>query len=120
MNLLVVDDSKAMRMIIIRTLKSAGFSDLEFHEAASGVEALKLLEDQQVDFVLSDWNMPEMSGIDLLKSLRSEGNNVRFGFITSESGKETAELATSSGAEFLITKPFTPEKFESVLSPLFS
>lgn len=120
MKLLIVDDSKAMRMIIIRTLKAAGFSGLETIEAASGVEALDLLSKETPDLVLSDWNMPEMNGIELLKQLRANGNDIRFGFITSESGAETLILAKEAGAEFVITKPFSPEKFESILSPIFA
>lgn len=119
MQVLIVDDSKAMRMIVTRTLKAAGF-DLQTLEAASGVEALEVLAKETPDVVLSDWNMPEMNGIDLLKKLRESGNNVRFGFITSESGADTLAAAKEAGAEFVITKPFSPEKFESILSPILS
>ncbi len=120
MKLLIVDDSKAMRMIIIRTLKAAGFSGLETIEAASGVDALEVLSNQTPDLVLPDWNMPDMNGIELLNTLREAGNTVRFGFITSESGTDTLSQAKESGAEFVITKPFSPEKFEAVLSPILT
>ena len=118
MKLLIVDDSKAMRMIIIRTLKAAGFSGLETIEAASGVDALEVLSNQTPDLVLPDWNMPDMNGIELLNTLREAGNTVRF--ITSESGTDTLSQAKESGAEFVITKPFSPEKFEAVLSPILT
>ncbi len=120
MKLLIVDDSKAMRMIIIRTLKAAGFSKIETLEASSGVEAISVLSNETPDLILSDWNMPEMNGIEFLTKLRETGNNIRFGFITSESGADTLTQAKEAGAEFVITKPFSPEKFEMVLSPILS
>ena len=120
MKLLIVDDSKAMRMIVIRTLKAAGFQDVETLEAASGMEAIDVLANESPDLILSDWNMPEMKGIDLLKRLRETGNNTRLGFVTSESGAEVLKEATEAGAEFFISKPFTPEKFESTLTPFLT
>ena len=84
MNALIVDDSKAMRMIVKRTLGQAGFDDLEIIEASNGKEAIELIESNKLDVVFSDWNMPEMNGIELLKALRSKGNQITFGFITSE------------------------------------
>lgn len=116
MKLLIVDDSKAMRMIILRTLKQAGYTDITPLEASNGLEALQVIEQQQPDLVLSDWNMPEMKGIDLLKRLRGGGNEVRFGFITSESGPEARDAAIEAGAAFVIAKPFTPQAFHNALS----
>ena len=120
MKILIVDDSKAMRMIVIRTLKQAGFSGFQTLEASNGAEALEVISKDNPDLVLSDWNMPEMKGIDLLKSLREEGNDIRFGFVTSESGADIAHEAESAGAEFVITKPFSPQKFEAVLTPILT
>ena len=65
--------------------------------------------------VLSDWNMPEMNGIEFLKALRAEGNTTRFGFVTSESTADMKEQAVLAGATFFITKPFTAEAFAEVL-----
>ena len=84
MKILIVDDSKAMRMIIVRTLKAADLGGHEIVQASSGVEGLDLIEKEKPDLVLSDWNMPEMNGIDFLKKLREDGNTTCFGFITSE------------------------------------
>lgn len=88
MKLLIVDDSKAMRMIVNRTLKQAGFGGHTILEASNGNESLSLIEKEKPDLVLSDWNMPEMKGIDLLRTLRAAGNHTRLGFITSESSSE--------------------------------
>lgn len=120
MKVLVVDDSKAMRLIVQRTLKQAGFSQLETLEASSGAEALSVIEQQSPDVVLSDWNMPEMKGIDLLRQLRAAGRAVPLGFITSESSSEIREQASAAGAAFVIVKPFTPAEFEQVLKPLIA
>jgi len=68
--------------------------------------------------VLSDWNMPEMNGFDLLKSLRGRGHEVPFGFVTSESTQEMRDKASSAGALFLVAKPFTPESFKEALTPV--
>lgn len=120
MKILIVDDSKAMRMIILRTIRQAGFSGIKTIEASSGLEALEQVAKEQPDLILSDWNMPEMKGIDLLKKLREDGCTTRLGFVTSESGAGVAQEAEAAGAEFVITKPFSAEKFESVLSPMLS
>lgn len=118
MKILIVDDSKAMRMIVLRTLKLAGFGSIQAIEAGNGVEAIQMIEQQSPDLVLSDWNMPEMKGIDLLKSLRASGWQVPLGFITSESSPEIRQQAEESGAAFVIIKPFTAATFELVLKPL--
>lgn len=120
MKVLIVDDSKAMRMIVLRTLRQAGFGDHEFAEASNGREALERLTEERFSLVLCDWNMPEMSGIDLLRSLRERGSKVPFGFVTSESSDAMRLSATEAGALFFITKPFTPEVFQSTLGSLFS
>jgi len=115
MKILVVDDSKAMRMIVLRTLRQAGFGGHDITEAANGAEAYKLLEGGAFDLVLSDWNMPEMSGIELLAKLRSAGKKVTFGFVTSEGTASMRQQAADAGASFLIAKPFTPESFQTSL-----
>ena len=120
MNILVVDDSKAMRMIVIRTLKQAGFGDHSIKEASNGKEALEMIEAEVPDLVLSDWNMPEMNGIELLRNVREAGHRLRLGFITSESSPEITKVANEAGATFVITKPFTAEKFEATLQPMLT
>jgi two-component system, chemotaxis family, chemotaxis protein CheY len=115
MKLLVVDDSKAMRMIVVRTLKQAGFGDHPVSEAADGAEALALLQREAFDLVLSDWNMPEMSGLELLTAMKSARMTVRFGFVTSEGTEDMRKQARDAGASFLIAKPFTKESFAETL-----
>lgn len=116
MKILIVDDSKAMRMIVTRTLRQTDFSGYSVIEAENGFDAIKKINSESPDLVLSDWNMPEMKGIDLLKRVRDTGNRVPFGFITSESSRETKQLAHDSGADFLVTKPFTPDSLQAVLN----
>ena len=118
MDILLVDDSKTMRMILQRAIRQAGFRDLTVAEAENGTQALEKLRGEQPRLVLSDWNMPERSGIDLLKQLRAEDNPVPFGFITSETSKGIRDIAMSSGATFLVSKPFTPEDVQEALYPI--
>jgi len=114
--ILIVDDSKAMRMIVTRTLRQAGFDNHEYLEACDGAEGLGLVASDKPDLVLSDWNMPEVNGIEFLQRLRAEGNDVRFGFVTSESTDAMRALAAESGALFLIAKPFTADTFSEALA----
>jgi len=118
MDILLVDDSRTMRMIVQRAIRRAGYRGLIIGEAENGVQALEKLRGARPKLVLSDWNMPEMSGIDFLQQLRAEQNMVPFGFITSEASKESKRLALNSGAAFLISKPFSPEDVEMALSPI--
>ena len=120
MKVLIVDDSKAMRMIVKRTLARTDLDRCEVVEAENGADALTKIESEHPDLVLCDWNMPEMSGIEFLKQLRESGSQVPFGFITSESGEDTKNLALESGAQFIITKPFTPESLNAALMPCVS
>ena len=120
MNILVVDDSPAMRMMVVRTLRQAGFGGNDVKQAEDGAIALEKIRESQPDLVLADWNMPNMTGIELLETLRSEEIDVTFGFITTESTKEMRQRATDAGAQFLIAKPFTVESFEKVLKTVLS
>jgi two-component system chemotaxis response regulator CheY len=114
--ILIVDDSKAMRSIVLRTFRQAGLEGHTFVEASNGKEALDVIRSSSPDLVLADWNMPEMNGITLLETLRAEGNATRLGFITSESAAETKDHALKSGALFLLTKPFTVDTFKAVVA----
>ena len=116
MKIVVVDDSRVMRQIVIRTMRQAGYGHHDIVEAENGKEGFDLVQAEQPDLVLSDWNMPEMTGIDMLCALRAAGNDVKFGFVTSEGSEEMRTRAAQSGAAFLIAKPFTPEAFEEALT----
>lgn len=116
MKILVADDSKVMRQIVIRTLRQAGFSGHDVVEAENGRDCLEKVTAENPDLVLSDWNMPEMNGIDCLAALRAQGSEVKFGFVTSEGSEEMRARAAAAGALFLIAKPFTAETFADALS----
>jgi two-component system, chemotaxis family, chemotaxis protein CheY len=118
MKILIADDSRVMRQIVVRTLRQAGFGDHDLIEAANGKDALEITQAESPDLVLSDWNMPEMNGIECLRALRAAGNDVKFGFVTSESTPEMKEQAESAGALFFIVKPFSADRFDEVLSPI--
>jgi two-component system, chemotaxis family, chemotaxis protein CheY len=113
---LIVDDSKAMRMIVARELRSAGFAELLISEAASGMDAITVMKDFNPELVLSDWNMPGMTGLDLLKALRGDGCAVPFCFITTEASSEMRSAADEAGAFNFITKPFTADDLRDALA----
>jgi len=112
MQILVVDDSKAMRSIVMRAVRQAGY-DATFVEASNGAEALKVIH-------ATPPSMPEMSGIELLQALRAEGNQIKMGFVTSESDPSMRDLAFQSGALFMLTKPFTPDAIKAALAPVLA
>jgi two-component system chemotaxis response regulator CheY len=116
--ILIADDSRVMRQIVTRTLRQAGFEGHDLVEAADGQQALDMAEAEKPDLVISDWNMPELTGIEVLRKLRAAGNNVKFGFVTSESTPEMQQQAEAAGSAFFIVKPFTAERFDEVLSPI--
>jgi two-component system, chemotaxis family, chemotaxis protein CheY len=118
MRILIVDDSRAMRMMVRRVLTQIGLRDATIEEAENGREALGAIKADPPDLVLSDWNMPEMTGIELLRALNAEGVDVPFGFVTSESTGEMREQAILAGSRFLIAKPFTADSFSEALGPL--
>jgi len=119
--ILIVDDSKAMRMIVRRTVKKAGFTGHEFVEAGNGAEGLRMIESENPDLVLSDWNMPRMNGLAFLKKIQEDPSiNVKFGFVTSEGTADMREKAAQAGALFLVCKPFTVDTFRDALTPLIT
>lgn len=115
MKILIVDDSTAMRMIVKKTLRLAGFEGHEISEVDDGAKALTAIKASKPDLVLSDWNMPNMTGIELLENLKKEGIDVKFGFVTTEATPDMRNRAASAGAAFLISKPFTPESMQETL-----
>ena len=107
---LVVDDSRAVRMILARTLKELGF---EVREAANGREALEVIETEKtaVSLVLADWNMPEINGLELLKQLRQkpELSSLVVVMVTTETELDQMAAALEAGANEYVMKPFTKE-----------
>lgn len=116
MKVLIVDDSRAMRMIVKRTLRQAGFNNLEIVEAVDGRDALEKFRAERPELVLSDWNMPNLDGYGLLESLRRDGSSVPFGFVTAQGTPEMQQRARSAGASFFVTKPITVDAFRKNLS----
>ena len=98
MKILVVDDSRVMRQIVVRTLRQAGYGHCDVIEATDGRDGISKVHSEQPDLVLSDWNMPEMSGIDFLSALRASGDDRPFGFVTSEGSEPMRETAARAGA----------------------
>ena len=112
MNILVVDDSLAMRLIVMKTLREAGYEGHDIEQAEDGVKALEKIKANAPDLILCDWNMPNMTGPELLKVLTDDGIKPSFGFVTTEATPAMLIKASELGADFLIAKPFTPESFQ--------
>ena len=109
-SVLIVDDSRAMRMIVKRALGPGNFGDLAIREAADGRDAFDLVAQEKPDLLLSDWTMREWSGLKLLRSLNTAGLWVPTILVTSESTPEMYVTAREHGALGIVTKPFTPEE----------
>ena len=119
MRFLVVDDFSTMRRIIRNLLKELGFTEVD--EAEDGNVALSRLRSEKFDFVVSDWNMPNMSGIDLLKAIRADASlkHLPVLVITAEAKKENIIEAAQSGASGYIVKPFTAATLDEKLNKIF-
>ena len=117
MKILVVDDDRAMRAIVVRALSALDrFAGATIIEAADGEQAFATVQTESPDLVLSDWNMPEMTGIELLQALNDAGMTPVFGFVTSGLTSEMHELAKANGARFVVSKPFTPAALDEALA----
>src|SRR5919202_266202 len=117
MKFLVVDDSATMRRIVVNSLQRIGFS--ETVEAGDGQEALDKF-DASVKFVITDWNMPNMSGIDFARALRAreDGNAVPILMVTTRSVREDIVAAVEAGVNNYIVKPFTPQVLKEKIDQL--
>ena len=115
---ITVDDSSTMRRIIKNTLHKLGFSNIL--EAANGVEALDVLAKNDVDIIVTDWNMPEMDGLTFVKTLRSkeEYKEIPILMITTEAAKEDILTALKSGVNNYVVKPFTPDTLQEKIFKL--
>jgi two-component system, chemotaxis family, chemotaxis protein CheY len=115
MNVLIVDDSATMRMIVIKSLRQAGFESMTIIEAGSAKEALQKIAAGGVDLVLSDVNMPEITGIELVKVIRTKFKSLPIIMVTTESSPEMKEKMRQAGANEIISKPFQPEDLKKVI-----
>lgn len=116
--ILVVDDSPTMRRIIKNSLERLGYKDSV--EAANGKEALTQLKEHPVNFVITDWNMPEMNGLEFVTELRGDADykDLPVLMITTRGMKDDVLQAVHAGVNNYIVKPFTPETLEEKISKL--
>ena len=119
MEVLIVDDFATMRRILKNILTQIGFSNL--YEATDGKHALKVLKNQKIDLIMCDWNMPEMTGLDLLNAVRADDElkSIPFVMVTAEAQKENIIQAVQAGVNNYVVKPFTPETITQKLEKVF-
>jgi two-component system chemotaxis response regulator CheY len=119
MRILVVDDFSTMRRIVRNLLKELGFTNAD--EAEDGAKALQKLKNERFDFVVSDWNMPSMTGIELLRAIRGDANlkHLPVLMITAEARKENIIEAAQAGANGYIVKPFTAATLDEKIEKVF-
>lgn len=116
MKFLIVDDSRAIQTIIRRAVQRAGFIDCEFQLAINGVEALHILDSWPADMIITDWHMPAMSGLELLRKLRDKYSpSIKVGFVTTESAPANINEARQLGALFFLGKPFEDDELARLL-----
>ncbi len=117
-NILIVDDSFPMRAVIKKVIKASGFDVGEFFEASNGKEALQVMDQQWLDLVLTDHNMPDMNGLELLKAMKRNDTltDIPVVMVTTEGSDRRVEQFLNSGVTAYIKKPFTPEQIKSHLN----
>ncbi|MEQ1792876.1 MAG: chemotaxis response regulator CheY [Nitrospira sp.] len=119
MKILVVDDMSTMRRIVKNILKQLGFSNME--EAENGQEALQKLRAEPFGFVVSDWNMPVMPGIEMLRAIRADEKlkHIPVLMVTAEAQKENLIEAIQAGVNNYVVKPFTAETMQEKINKIF-
>lgn len=119
-NILIVDDSLPMRRVIKKIVKASGFNVGQFFEAGNGKEALDVLDDQWLDLVLTDYNMPGMDGLALLEKMQQDETlkSIPVVMITTEGSQQRIDEFMAKGAADYIKKPFTPELIKQKLNPI--
>ena len=119
MKVLVVDDFSTMRRIVKNLLRDLGFTNIQ--EADDGSTAVPRLQGGDFDFVVTDWNMPGMQGIDLLKAIRADASlsHIPVLLITAEAKKEQIVMAAQAGVNGYIVKPFTAATLKTKLDKIF-
>ncbi|HEX9716136.1 MAG TPA: response regulator [Desulfurivibrionaceae bacterium] len=119
MKILVVDDFATMRRIIKNILTQLGFKNII--EADDGTTALDVLKSEKIGLIVSDWNMPKMTGLDLLKAVRADASlaNTPFIMVTAEAQQDNIILAVKAKVSQYIVKPFTAETLSEKLNKIF-
>jgi len=117
-NVLIVDDSSSMRAVIKKTLKVSGFNVGQFLMAGNGKEALKVLEGQWVDIILTDINMPNMNGMELLTEMKKDEmlKSIPVVMVTTEGSDKVMQESIGLGAQGYVKKPFRPEEIKRILN----
>ncbi|HCK98674.1 MAG TPA: response regulator [Candidatus Marinimicrobia bacterium] len=120
LNILVVDDSAVVRAVISKTLKLAGIPVGELYQAANGKEALEILNDNWVDLVFSDINMPVMGGVEMIEKMSADGllKTIPVVVVSTEGSATRIEQLKSRGISAYIRKPFTPELVRKVVDDI--
>jgi two-component system, chemotaxis family, chemotaxis protein CheY len=118
MQALVIDDSRAVRMLVGNLLREQGFAVLEAGHGRDGLE--RLAENPDISLVLVDWNMPVMDGLEFIAAVRSQRgwDHVRLVMVTTETESEQVQRAMSAGADEYVMKPFTPDVLVAKLALL--
>ena len=116
-NILIVDDSTPMRAVIKKVVKASGFNVGQFFEAMDGHDALKVLHHEWIDLVLTDYNMPDMNGLELVEEMNKDDHlkSIPAVMITTEGSRERVEEFMAKGVVDYIKKPFTPEQIKQKL-----
>jgi len=119
-NILIVDDSLPMRAVIKKTLKASGFNVGEFYEASNGREALEILRREWADLVISDYNMPEMNGLQMVEEMKRDEvlGSIPVVMVTTEGSRERIDMFIKTGVADYVRKPFTPEEIRSKLAAI--
>jgi len=119
-NVLIVDDSSSMRAIVKKIIKVSGFNVGEFLDASDGKEALKVLADEWVDIVLTDINMPNVNGMELMAEMKKDEllRSIPVVMITTEGSEKKMQEAMDLGASGYVKKPFLPEDIKKTLSSI--
>lgn len=119
MKILIVDDFSTMRRIIKNLLRDLGFNNT--HEADDGTSALPMLKTGEFDFLITDWNMPGMQGIDLLREVRSDDKTASMPvlLVTAEAKKDQIVMAAEAGVNGYIVKPFNAATLEEKINKIF-
>lgn len=119
-NILVVDDSRTTRAVIAKTLNLAGIPINELHEAENGRKALNILDDNWIDLVLADINMPEMDGVEMVDRMSEDGlmKTIPVVIVSTEGSKTRIEEMRSKGVRAYVRKPFTPEIIKDIVEDI--
>lgn len=120
LNVLIVDDSATVRAVIRKTLALAGIPVDTLHQASNGEEALKILEENPINLVFSDINMPGMSGVELVERMREEEQlrGIPVVVISTEGSKTRIEDLRQKGVRAYVRKPFTPEELKEIVEEI--